>query len=50
LSFASSDEDKKFKLMTPKDVKEAYQKLMAWGGEGEEMCQCLHVPGPERIK
>jgi hypothetical protein len=28
-SFASRDEVKKFKLTTPKDVKAAYQKLMA---------------------
>jgi hypothetical protein len=37
LSFVSSVEDKKLKLTTPKDVMEAYQKLMTWGGEEDGM-------------
>jgi hypothetical protein len=49
-SFASRDEVQKFKLTSPKDVTEAYQKLMAWGGEEDGMRRGLYVPGPERIK
>jgi hypothetical protein len=49
-SFASRDEVKKFKLTSPKDVTEAYQNLMAWGGEEDRMRRELYVPGPEQIK
>ena len=51
-SFASDEEEKKFKfkLTSPKDVTEAYQKLMTWGGEEDELHRGLYVPGPERIK
>jgi hypothetical protein len=49
-NFVSSEKDKKFKLTTPKDVMQAYQKLMAWCGEEDKICRGLHVPGPEKIK
>jgi hypothetical protein len=49
-SFTSSDEDKKFKLTTSKDVRQAHQKIMAWGGEVDKTWLGLYVPGPEQIK
>jgi hypothetical protein len=36
-SFASRDEVQKFKLTSPKDVTQAYEKLLAWGGEEDGM-------------
>jgi hypothetical protein len=36
-SFALRDKIKKFKSTSPKDVIQAYEKLMAWGGEEDGM-------------